>query len=64
MRWLPVVTFWQTSVDLAMAFSMPPGRGHNFTAEHVDGWAAVLDVPDWDQERSQSLRAIILANAE
>ena len=64
MHWLPVVTFWQTSVDLAMAFSMPPGRGHNFTGEHVDGWAAVLDVPAWDQERSRSLRAIIIANAE
>ncbi len=63
MHWLPLVTFWQTSVDLAMAFSMPPGRGHNFTGEHVDGWAAVLDVQGWDRERSDSLRAIIIANA-
>ena len=41
-RWIPVVSFWQVSADLALGFSTPPGHGHNFTGEHVDGWAAVL----------------------
>jgi hypothetical protein len=41
-RWIPFVTFWQVSADLALGFSTEPGHGHNLTGEYVDGWAAVL----------------------
>jgi uncharacterized membrane protein len=37
MRWIPFVTFAQVSADLARGFSTPPGHGHNFSGEHVDG---------------------------
>ena len=40
MRWIPLVTFWQVTADLALGFSTPPGHGHNFCGEHVDGWNA------------------------
>ncbi len=59
MRWIPAVTFWQVSADLALCFSMPPGHGHTFTGEHVDGWAAVLQPPGWTAEKADTLRAII-----
>lgn len=59
-RWFPMVTFWQVSADMALGFSSPAGHGHNYTGEHGDGWAAVLGVPDWTEERSAELRRIIM----
>jgi uncharacterized membrane protein len=42
MFWVPLVTFWLVSADLPFAASVPPGHGHVYTAEFVDGWNAVL----------------------
>ncbi|MEJ2860169.1 alpha/beta-hydrolase family protein [Actinomycetospora flava] len=39
--WLPVITFWATTVDLARAQSVPPDHGHLYDALLVDGWMAV-----------------------
>lgn len=58
-RWIPFVTFWQVSADLALGFSTPAGHGHNFSGEHVDGWAAVLEPSGWTEEKAAELRQII-----
>jgi uncharacterized membrane protein len=57
MRWMPLVTFWQVSADLALGFSTPPGHGHNYSGEHVDGWNAILQPRDWTPEMLDRLRA-------
>jgi uncharacterized membrane protein len=57
MRWIPLVTFWQVSADLALGFSTPPGHGHNFSGEHVDGWNEVLRPDGWTDEMLAQLRA-------
>jgi uncharacterized membrane protein len=57
MRWLPVVTFWQVTADLALGFSTPPGHGHNYSGEHVDGWNAILRPTGWTSEMLDELRA-------
>ncbi len=57
MRWIPLVTFWQVSADLALGFSTPPGHGHNFSGEHVDGWNAILQPVGWTPEMLDRLRA-------
>jgi uncharacterized membrane protein len=62
-RWVPFVTFWQVSADLALGFSTDPGHGHNYTGEHVDGWAAVVQPADWDEEKAAALRAIVLSGS-
>ncbi len=62
-RWIPVVTFWQLSADLALGFSTQPGHGHDFTGEHVDGWYAVLRPPGWSPEQLARLRALALAES-
>ena len=59
MRWVPLVTFWQVTADLALGFSNPPGHGHNFSGEHVDGWNAVLRPRGWTPERLDELRALM-----
>ncbi len=58
-RWIPFVTFWQVSADLALGFSTEPGHGHNYTGEHVDGWAAVLQPDGWTDEQSDELRTLV-----
>jgi uncharacterized membrane protein len=62
-RWIPFVTFWQVSADLALGFSTEPGHGHNYTGEHVDGWAAVMQPDGWTAERADELRALARAGA-
>ena len=57
-RWIPLVTFWQVSVDLALGFSTTPGHGHNFSGEHVDGWAAVLGIEDLGEDDAEALRQV------
>lgn len=61
MRWVPFVSFWQVSADLALAFSTEPGHGHNYTGEHVDGWAAILQPEGWSPEKADELREIALS---
>jgi uncharacterized membrane protein len=56
-RWIPVVTFWQVSADLALGFSTAPGHGHNFSGEHGDGWSAVLGV-ELSPAKAEELRSI------
>jgi uncharacterized membrane protein len=62
-RWVPFVTFWQVTADLALGFSTEPGHGHNYTGEHVDGWAAVMQPDEWTAERADELRALARAGA-
>lgn len=57
-RWVPFVTFWQVSADLALGFSTEPGHGHNYSGEHADGWAAVLQPPGWSPEQVAELREL------
>ncbi len=58
-RWVPFVTFWQLTGDMALGMEPGPGHGHNFAGEHVDAWAQVLHVADWSPQRADSLRAAI-----
>jgi uncharacterized membrane protein len=58
-RWVPFVTFWQVSADLALGFSTEPGHGHNYTGEHVDGWAAILEPEGWTEEQADALRELV-----
>jgi uncharacterized membrane protein len=59
MTWIPLVTFWQVTVDLPLAAAVPDGHGHTYTREFVDGWAAVLQPAGWTTDKAERLRAII-----
>lgn len=60
MRWYPVVTFWQTSADMAVAMTVPSGHGHDFVGQHVAGWASVLQPPGWTSADLRRLQERIL----
>ncbi len=59
MRWLPWVTFWQVSADLAFSTGVPDGHGHVYKAEYVDAWAAVAQPDGWTTQDTGHLREII-----
>jgi uncharacterized membrane protein len=62
MVWLPFVTFWQVTADLPLAAGVPPGHGHVYSQEYVDGWATILQPPDWTADEAAKLRALISTN--
>jgi uncharacterized membrane protein len=59
MVWMPVVTFWQVTVDLPLATGVPDGHGHTYTREFVDGWATVLHPTGWTPDKAEQLRDIV-----
>lgn len=59
MNWYPGITFWQTTVDLALAKSTPPGRGHVYGTAVIDGWAALAAPPGWTTPDTLRLRNIL-----
>src|SRR5262249_13436881 len=47
LRWYPVVTFLQLTLDMLMATRAPIGHGHVYAPAHyIDAWIAVTDVRD------------------
>ncbi len=59
MFWMPVVTFWQTTADMAFSTGVPDGHGHSYGANAVNGWAAVYAPDGWTEVETQRLRAIM-----
>ncbi|WP_175399913.1 alpha/beta hydrolase [Tsukamurella pseudospumae] len=47
MRWLPVVTFWQVTMDMVFSADVPNGFGHSFGPDAVWLWRDILasDLP-------------------
>ncbi|MDR7221628.1 alpha/beta-hydrolase family protein [Aminobacter aminovorans] len=57
LRWYPVVTFLQLTLDLAMATTAPMGYGHVYAAEHyIDAWMQVADIKDWPPDEIARLK--------
>ncbi|WP_275586420.1 alpha/beta hydrolase [Geodermatophilus normandii] len=59
MTWIPLVTFWQVTLDMPFSTDVPEGHGHRYTRESVDAWALLLRPADWTAERADRLRALI-----
>lgn len=60
MRWMPYITFFQVSADLPRAMNVPPGHGHRYGVEILDGLALVADEPSFTAERIAQARQELL----
>jgi len=57
LRWYPVVTLLQLTLDMPMATTSPIGYGHVFAPAHyIDAWIAVTDVYNWSPEEVERLK--------
>jgi uncharacterized membrane protein len=59
MTWIPLVTFWQVTLDMPEGDDAPEGHGHRYTRESVDAWATVLEPPGWSAVKADRLRALV-----
>ncbi|RIA55698.1 putative membrane protein [Dichotomicrobium thermohalophilum] len=58
LTWFPIVTMLQVALDTSIALDVP-GYGHDYIArDYIDAWAAVLDPPNWSDERAAELKVI------
>ena len=59
MVWLPLVTFWQVTADMAFSTGVPDGHGHSYRADYVNGWADVAQPPGWTDADTARLRPVV-----
>ncbi|HEU4511802.1 MAG TPA: alpha/beta-hydrolase family protein [Nocardioidaceae bacterium] len=63
MFWIPGVTFWQVTADLAANYGVPAGHGHRYVQIYADGFATVAAPEGWTHADSLRLRAQLKRNA-
>jgi len=57
LRWYPVVTLLQLTLDMAMATTAPMGHGHVYAPEHyIDAWIEVTDAKEWSEAEVARLK--------
>ena len=59
MRWIPVITFLQVTVDQFFGVNVPNGNGHNYPNTIVGAWADVTQPPGWTSAQTAKLQALI-----
>jgi uncharacterized membrane protein len=57
--WFPLVTFWQTTVDMAVSYGAPAPHGHRYGSNPVDAWQSVIPPDDWTADDAQRLRVLL-----
>ncbi len=59
MRYYPVLTFLQVTVDQFVGVDVPSGQGHNYGTSMPATWAAVSRPPSWTDADTQRLTTLI-----
>jgi uncharacterized membrane protein len=60
-RWYPLITMLQLTVDMAIATTSPIGYGHVFAPQHyIDAWLAVTDPPNITAEDVARLKTFFV----
>jgi uncharacterized membrane protein len=62
-HWYPIVSFWQITCDMIAAASPPPGYGHDYGAEIITAWDAILHPPQWTDHDTAALSEQGVTNA-
>ncbi|MER2225318.1 MAG: alpha/beta-hydrolase family protein, partial [Rhodococcus sp. (in: high G+C Gram-positive bacteria)] len=64
MTWVPLVTFWQVTLDMVFSADVPSGHGHNYGEDAADMWAKILHPEAWTSADTDKLRALLTTNLE
>jgi uncharacterized membrane protein len=60
MRWYPILTFLQVTVDQFVGVNVPDGQGHNYGGAMPAVFADVTAPPNWSQAKTDKLTEMIL----
>jgi len=58
-RWFPFVTFWQTTVDLAVSYDVDAPHGHRYGTGSVEAWTAVAPPQGWSAADLHRLKRVM-----
>jgi uncharacterized membrane protein len=58
-RWFPIVSGVQAVADLIFQLSTPPGFGHVYSTDYVDGWARVVPPDGWSAADTKHLEQFL-----
>lgn len=56
-NWFPFVTFWQTTVDMAVSYGVAAPHGHRYGTNAVEGWSAVAPPEGWTHRDTLRLKS-------
>ncbi len=59
MRWIPLVTFWQVTLDMVFSADVPSGFGHAYGPEAIDLWTRILTPQGWDDATTDRVRTAL-----
>ena len=59
MRWIPLVTAVQVTLDMLVSVQVPARHGHAFGDVMLDGWVAITDDGGLDQAARQRIQEVI-----
>lgn len=59
MTYIPLVTFWQVTMDNVFSTDMPDGSGHTYGSDYVNAFAAVTSPPGWTAADTARLRSLV-----
>jgi uncharacterized membrane protein len=59
MPYLPMATFLQLTVDLAVSTNVPLGHGHAFGPSQAEAWVLIAPPAGWSAEDSERLLAVL-----
>lgn len=57
--WLPLVTFWQVTLDMIFSTAVPAGHGHSYGAEAAGMWAQILQPDGWSEADAARVQAAL-----
>lgn len=57
--WFPIVTGVQGVFDLMAGFGAPPGYGHDYRLDFVEGWSQVTPPDGWTAKDTQALEKLL-----
>ncbi|HEX7036623.1 MAG TPA: alpha/beta-hydrolase family protein [Pseudomonadales bacterium] len=63
LRWFPIVSGVQAVGDLLDQLAPPPGFGHVYSTDYVDGWVSVARPENWSTADTERLERLIAGMA-
>ena len=59
LRWFPIVSSLQSVADFLNQLGPPPGFGHDYSANYVEGWSRIIPPEGWKDADTERLERFV-----